>query len=394
MRGFLSLILLAGHSLCAQIWEQLPDFPGTARDDAAAFSIGERAYFGTGMEVGWGLTSNWWEFDFANNAQWYPVPALPATPRQYCSTFQEIGEGYLFGGLDANGPLNEMWQFSESLNSWSQRASLPGPGRYACATFGVGAFLYVVGGMLSGGIPTNESWRYDPNTDQWTEVASFPGTARHRAASCSGNGPVGYVFGGADSAFHALADSWEYDAVTDQWSSIAPLPEPRYGADAISFSGWPTLVGGVSNDTTFHADAFEYAAGTDSWIDLGDVLPRGIRGGAICFTGIGYYFIVYGLGIDSTLTRRQEIYHTGFVFGMHENDTPSIHLAPNPGTDRFSILGLGPEKVIVTIWDPQGRRLMTTSQTTIDASSFQSGPVIIRVETAEGRTYHTRWIKL
>ena len=371
MRRFSPILLITTCSAIGQQWEDLTDFPGTARDDAAAFSISERAYFGTGMEVGWGLTNDWWKYDFTTPGQYMtPVPSLPATPRQYCSTFQEVGAGYLFGGLDANGPLNEMWQFSEGPNSWTQRASLPGAGRYACATFNTWNLLYVVGGMLAGGIPTNECWSYDRNTDLWTEVAPFPGIARHRASSFSSS-VSGYVVGGADSAFNALSDAWRYDQVSDQWLPIAPLPEARYGADAISPE--QTLVGGVSNDSTFHANAFQYDWTLDSWTDLGDVLPHGIRGGAICHTGGGYDFIVYGLGIDSTLTRRQELYHTGYVFGITENGAGSIDLVPNPGVDRFSVLGLRPDAVVVTISDAQGRLLMTTSETTVDASSLMSG---------------------
>jgi N-acetylneuraminic acid mutarotase len=63
MRPLLPLLLVLGTALHAQVWQQLPDFPGTARDDAAAFSIGNRIHVGTGMEVGWGLTNDWWCFD-------------------------------------------------------------------------------------------------------------------------------------------------------------------------------------------------------------------------------------------------------------------------------------------------------------------------------------------
>jgi N-acetylneuraminic acid mutarotase len=57
MRPLLPFLLAVGTTLHAEVWQQLPDFPGTARDDAAAFSIDNKIYVGTGMEVGWGLTN-------------------------------------------------------------------------------------------------------------------------------------------------------------------------------------------------------------------------------------------------------------------------------------------------------------------------------------------------
>src|SRR5690606_1528968 len=68
-------------SALAQSGQQLPDFPGTARDDATAFSIGGKVYVGTGMEVGWGLTNDWWCYD-AGTGNWEAMPAMPASPRQ------------------------------------------------------------------------------------------------------------------------------------------------------------------------------------------------------------------------------------------------------------------------------------------------------------------------
>ena len=89
-RRLLAPLLLAATAVHGQWqWEQLPDFPGTPRDDAAAFSIGCHTYVGTGMQVGWSLTNDWWRYDNWNQL-WEAAPALPATPRQYC-TAQAIG---------------------------------------------------------------------------------------------------------------------------------------------------------------------------------------------------------------------------------------------------------------------------------------------------------------
>ena len=380
------------------MWNQLPDFPGTARDDAAAFSIGPHAYFGTGLEVGWGLTNDWWMLDIVGNPQWYSVPQLPASPRQYCTGFNfDFGsEGFLFGGRDANGALNELWCFSESTNSWTQKASLPGAGRYAAAAFTIAGKAYVVTGLLDGGHPTNECWRYDPLSDDWLLVADIPGIGRHRA-SCINWSNYGYVIGGADSVYQALSDVWRYDVDNDEWSVAQPLPEARYGSDAIAADWLPGIIGGASNDTTFHSNAYTYSE-PDGWTDLGQVIPTGLRGGAgtYAFGGGGWHAAVYGTGLDGSFTRHREMYMTGFAFSIGEIGSAEVTVHPNPGTSGFAIEAphLGSLDVLVT--DAVGRRVLTerfTVGSVIGAGNWSSGLYLVQATSEEGRTYRTRWIK-
>ncbi|MBL0045485.1 MAG: T9SS type A sorting domain-containing protein [Flavobacteriales bacterium] len=398
MRSILLLLFACGHCAYCQTWNQIPDFPGTARDDAAAFSIGPHAYFGTGMQVGWSLTNDWWMLDIIGNPQWYSVPQLPASPRQYCTAFNFDfdTEGYLFGGLDANGALNELWSFSESTNSWTQKASLPAAGRYAAASFTLNSKAYVVTGLVAGGHTTNECWRYDPLTDDWLQVADIPGIGRHRA-SCINSWPYGYVAGGADSAYHALSDVWRYDANNDEWTAAQPLPEARYGADAIAADWLPGIIGGASNDTTFHSNAYMYSE-SDGWTDLGPVIPNGLRGGAGTYASVwaGWNASVYGTGLDSSFTRHREMYMTVFAFNIEEFGLSAVYVHPNPGTSRVVIEmpHVGPLDVLIT--DAQGRSVLMErfiGRPEIDASNWKSGLYLVHATSEEGHTCRTRWIK-
>src|SRR5262245_31139986 len=156
MRFIAPLLLYAG-ALPAQIWTQLPDFPGTARDDAASFTIGSKIYVGTGMEVGWGLTNDWWCFDTQTDS-WTSIAALPSTPRQYAAAFTVADTGYVFGGVDANGALNELWAYRPDQNAWEQRSSMPAEARYACVAVEGWSYGIVATGMLASGSPTSEAW--------------------------------------------------------------------------------------------------------------------------------------------------------------------------------------------------------------------------------------------
>jgi hypothetical protein len=127
---------------------------------------------------------------------------------------------------------------------------------------------------------------------------------------------------------------------------VAPLPQPRYGADAaiwydfnLPMYGGGVVVGGASNADTFHANAYVYDPALDSWVDLGQVLPRATRGGAMASAsgGGGWYASLYGTGLDSDLVRRAEVYGTSYAFSVPELEDAAIRLHPNPVVDRLYI---------------------------------------------------------
>lgn len=365
----------------AQYWQQMEDFPGTARDDAAAFAIGTDVYFGTGMEVGWGLSSNWWKLDIVGWQQWQAVPDLPGEARQYSSGFGVNGFGYVFGGLSANGPLNELWSFSEVDNSWTQRAPLPAPERYACTVFAIEDVAYVVGGLFADGTPTNECWRYEPSLDFWSQVADLPGIPRHRASSFAA-WPYGYVVGGADQSYNALSDTWRYEPASDEWTEMAPLPQPRYGAAAINTIAFG-IVGGASDDTTFHANAFQYEPVADTWTEMSEALPFGMRGASSAYAegGGGWYFNVIGTGLDNDLVRRKEMYRDGYVFGIEELALAPLQLYPNPSNALvyLTLPDTWPGAQIM-IRDALGRNvqeLHVQSGSAVDISALSAGNYVV-----------------
>ena len=355
------------HSASAQ-WTQLPAFPGTARDDAASFSIDCKVFVGTGMQVGWSLTNDWWRFDVVQH-DWQQAASLPAAPRQYCTAQSVDGIGYLFGGLDANGPLAELWAYDINTDSWTQRPSLPGAGRYACASFVHEGKLHVVGGIVAGGDALNEVWSFDPTTDQWSQRASLPGVGRHRAAAVSPpDGTYPLLIGGATANYTPLNEVWQYGP-SDNWVQRAPLPEARFGLSASPTPDIIAVCGAVDN-STFRGDGHVYDPTADAWQPWpGEGIPDARRGGTIGWSDncSGWYFTYYGLGLDSTLTRRNDWYESGFAFGVNEHSTGPLTIFPIPATDHIRVdarTAKGRENV--TILDAKGRSVLRVSRS--DAS--------------------------
>lgn len=373
---------------------QLPDFPGEARDDAAAFAIGERIYVGTGYQVGWVLASDWYVFD-ADTWQWDTIAPLPATPRQYCTTFVIDGIGYLFGGLDATGALDELWAYDPAADAWMQKASLPAEARYACASFAIGPLGYVCTGMLASGVATAETWSYDPSTDQWAQLADLPGVPRHRAAACAG-GQWAHVIGGADTGFLGLADVWSFNQATGLWSSLfASLPQVRHGADATMMQGGTIfLMGGALDNTTFHNDGLLGSSSDLTWTPTSPFPPGTRRGGVLARTQGDPAAAYFGTGLDSALTRHNDWWMATNGNGVDENRPRGGGLVPNPGSDGFRLTA--PVRVI-DVRDGQGRSVFHTERGvsgTIDAGSWEPGLYLVTITDPSGRRSALRWIKL
>lgn len=324
---------LCHASAPAQTWSPLPDFPGTARDDAASFTIGTDIYVGTGMEVGWGLTRDWWRHDVTTST-WYPVAELPASPRQYGAAFEIDGKGYYFGGYDGTHFLQELWMYDPADDSWTAKASLPSTGRRACAAFSSDAFGYIATGLMTGDVPTNECWRYDPATDTWLEVAPVPGPPRQRAAAFVHTMPT--VIGGSAVDDTPYADGHQYDPGTDTWTSIAPLPAPRFWHRASE----GLVVGGSSSYSLEHADTWSYDPFADSWnMHPMPAFAGGPRRGGVAqrVTFFGQSRLYFGLGLGEG-QRHRDWWHLDLGTSLLERHPERIGIVPNPATDRITLV--------------------------------------------------------
>lgn len=372
MRIIPFLLILGCQIAAAQSWVQLPDFPGTARDDAASFHGYDKIFVGTGLDVGFQLTNDWYSYSLIAQS-WQTVASLPASGRQYCNGFRLSDEmGYLFGGVDASGPLNELWRYDPLSDIWMERASLPALGRFACAVLVFDDHVLVCGGMLANGIPTNEVWRYDRSSDTWSQRASMPGPARHRATTMDN-----MVIGGADSSFQALADVLMYSSFTDSWSVGTELPEPRFA----SASTTNLVFCGASSLDLNHNTVFTWNWQNDSW-NSGSAppFPGGPRKGGIGSTQsstVGNGVVFYGLGINGPL-RSSDWWRLDLPTGLHETQRVPFTLHPNPASDQFILGNLPEEKwTTCTLLDGSGRVVLE--------ERFERGSAIGTAHLKQGR---------
>ena len=77
-----------------------PGSPNLPRTDATAFTIGDKAYFGWGLDPFNGYLSDFWELDLKNPSAWTARRPCPGPRRGNAFGFGLNGRGYLGGGID------------------------------------------------------------------------------------------------------------------------------------------------------------------------------------------------------------------------------------------------------------------------------------------------------
>ncbi len=386
-------LLFVGHQAIAQAWTQLPDFPGTARDDATAFVVGNAIYVGTGRDVDFTLRNDWYAFNTVTG-EWNSIAAMPASGRQYCAAFTAGQFGYVFGGTDANGPLNELWRYDPITDAWEQRSSLPGPGRSASVAFDSGL---ICTGMLANGVPTDEVWHYDVATDSWSQKAPVPGGPRHRASgsgSGSGSGTVWdeFISGGANAAFEALSDAYGSSPPWDAWYPIFEMPGPRYGADGSE----NFVVGGASAVDQYHDNTWMFYQPW-GWT-ICEPFPGGPRRGGVMAANANMngmdVRIYYGTGVDLA-ERKNDWWSFDYYYGgVEELGSRSLMGYPNPtnGLIHFDLPD-NDRKFPYEVFDITGRSIQSGTLRTgisMDVSQHEPGRYLVVIR-ADGISYHSHF---
>jgi N-acetylneuraminic acid mutarotase len=199
------------------VWSQKANFPAGARADAVAFSINGKGYVTTGGNGAF-VNYDMWEYDPIADI-WTQKSNCPGSARWKAQGFSIGGKGYLGLGTDGSSDLNDMWEYDPSNDTWTQKANYPGNGRQFTMGLSVNGKGYIGLGTDVNGNYNNDVWQYDPSTNTWTSKQAFPGIGFHSMScfSMNGNGYIGTGYNGATE----MSDFWEYNASTDTWTSKA-----------------------------------------------------------------------------------------------------------------------------------------------------------------------------
>lgn len=250
-------------------WVELSDFEGVPRNDAVGFTIGNKAYLGTGFD-GDDRLNDFWEYDVEKN-YWIQKADFEGSARNGAVGFGTDTKGYVGTGYDGEDKLNDFWEFDPTSNKWERKSDFGGSGRYAAVGFSISNKGYI--GTGYDGNSLKDFYEYNPTTDVWTKIISMGGSKRTDAIAFVIDGKA-YVGTGLDNGVYE-DDLWEFDPENGFWTEkreIANISDEDYDDDydiirteaiAFAINGFGYLATGGQG--SIGIDVWEYDPINDLW---------------------------------------------------------------------------------------------------------------------------------
>jgi len=195
-----------------------------------------------------------------------------STARLWLSGEVVGGKIYAIGGATAAGSptLTTVEEYDPVTNTWMTKTVMP-TARYNMASAVADGKIYIVGGGhsfqvgVTSGVRTLEV--YDPATDTWDTTKTDMPTAREGASGCMVDDII-YVIGGVVSGGVALKTVEAYDPATDTWTTKAPMPTGRWALSTAVVDGKIYAMGTGQGGNTVE----EYDPATDTWTSKASML--------------------------------------------------------------------------------------------------------------------------
>jgi hypothetical protein len=204
-----------------------------------------------------------WSYDGSNWTQLFPANNPGARHTFGMCADSQRGVIVLFGGADNSfASQGTTWEYSPSLNTWTQRTSgsglSPTPRRGCVMVFDSARGVSVLYGGYSGSAFTNDTWEW--NGTSWTEIQTPNRPSdRDRCAMAFDSARSRIVLFGGQTSSGASAETWEYDGAN--WSLVATptTPPAREKAEMVYIPtrGVMVMQGGQGNGVQIF-DCWEY----------------------------------------------------------------------------------------------------------------------------------------
>jgi N-acetylneuraminic acid mutarotase len=383
----------------AQNWIQIEDFPGTARDDGVSFVLGEVAYFGTGLQVGWTPTSDFYAYQIGES--WSEIAPMPAgSERQYACACSDNSYGYVFGGQgEGNEYLNDLWRYDPEVDIWMEMTALPAAGRSGMACFSFGEELYFVGGRTGEDQHTSETWRYSPDSDSWEQLPDHPGGAIWRLQSAVMGDPgnqIAFLSTGLTETNTYYSDVHTFSEASQNWNGpVSNLPSGglMYSAMA-SYQNGVCVFAGQNENATFLNDLQVWLPENEFW-ENAEPLPSFERRGGMMASLNGE--VIYVAGLNPDFERIKEVWATFLETDVHSDfKKETFTIYPNPGKDEVRIAGFKNQVLTTRVRDLNGRQYLQEkihATEILELGFLDSGVYIISLADEKGNIFHKVWIK-
>jgi N-acetylneuraminic acid mutarotase len=304
-------------TLHAQAWVSRPDFPGTARMAAVAFTIGNIAYVGTGSGNN--------DFYAFNGSTWLAtvIPPFPGATDNNVA-FVINGKGYVGMG----GNANLLYEYDPLTNLWTSNDPFPGVSEFLGVAFTIGSKGYFRSGSSSAMASNTSFYEFDPSKTagmRWTQKTDLGLVLRSAAAFAIGS--KGYIGTGLNAGSTTATDFYEYDPSgnmgmgtwtmkTNYGVSVPPsVPVGSGRFNTVSFSTSTQGYIGLGSDANGTGQEFwVYTPGLNSWSRLAASFPTASRSQAVGFVINDRPFV--GLGNDGALRKNFYEYNPSAVLSV------------------------------------------------------------------------------
>lgn len=381
-RIILLFLFVQTISVSAQNWTSLPDFPGSARDDASGFILGNNFYAGTGLDGGFNATRDFYVLDLVNET-WSTGTSMPVgMERQYASGFSVGNQGYIFGGIGPGSTyLNDLWKFDPGTNSWTSLTPMPAAGRRGTSVFVIGNEVYFTGGHNSTQGTLSDTWKYNTITDTWTSTGTFPFSSFWRGSGCAING-TGYLLSGIDSANNYIDKIYSYNPTTNTWAIYAWDPYITRGyCTILPIGNELCFYGGYNPVQGYFNDILRFDLQLISFVPYSGPPALGRRG---FVAGVWNNTMYITTGLLSTPARTTETWKVNGIVSLSEPSSADQKIYPNPFTTYLQIPGDGELEII----DLAGRKITETSVAAgkFNTSFLSRGLYLIRFTNEKSET--------
>jgi N-acetylneuraminic acid mutarotase len=226
-----------------QVWTQKKNFPFD-RPAEAAVTIGDKAYVMT-------YSGSLYEYDPSNDS-WKFMSPFPMHNRPGITGFSIGNKAYFGTGNNIENQqftvYKDLWEFDPATNAWKQKADFPGVARTEAVSFVIGDAAYVGLGFDGVAAPPiyKDFWKYDPVSDSWSQIADFP----------QPNAIVGIELSNKTNAYIGLPENtqahfgavYEYTPSSNSWRAVKVFPSGAsldtnsftIGDDMYVLGGWYT----------------------------------------------------------------------------------------------------------------------------------------------------------
>lgn len=366
---FLLILAFDGYS---NPWRQRANFGGTGRHRGTAFAIKDKGYMGLGHvnSVVETVYEDIWEYDPASDT-WTQKANFGGGQRYHATAFSVGNKAYVGTGRNESSlAYDDFWEFDPTTNIWTEVAQFPGSPRSGAASFVIDTVGYVGGGTVQT-TGSNEFYVYSPETDSWKQVATFPGNERNTGVAFSIN-DKGY-FGTGNGTYDVGNDFWEYKPSQNEWVQRADVgPILREGATGFCINNKGYILAG--NDFGLgenYGDVWEYTPEINTWVQIDD-FPGAKRRFMVSFVvnNVAY------CGTGTNGINFNDFWSFEGTVGIEESTSQSVAPFPNPTNDKVYFKGLeNYHDLKIKLYTIRGELIQEKKMTSnsFDCSSFSTG---------------------